>query len=189
MLFCGLVLCMSFFGCGNESDKESILKIEKNGQITGILVEDFDKSYYDVDELEEMIRLEISEYNINAGEEKISLVSIEMADDKVKVKMQYDNYADYAAFNGISFYAGTVEDAVNRGIDLNHVMLEAGGDNTISPEQIREFSGHHLVMWQGNMPVEVPGKILYHTEELTLISSKKIISEPDLAGPFYLLYK
>lgn len=189
MLFCGLVLCMSFFGCGNKSDKESILKIEKNGQITGILVEDFDKSYYDVDELEEMIRLEISEYNINAGEEKVSLVSIEMADDKVKVKMQYDNYADYAAFNEISFYTGTVEDAVNRGINLNHVMLEAGGDNTISPEQIREFSGYHLVMWQGNMPVEVPEKILYHTEELTLLSSKKIISEPDLAGPFYLLYK
>ena len=103
--------------------------------------------------------------------------------------MQYTDYTDYASFNEAEFFVGTVDEAATAGVNLNHVMVEAGKDNTISPQQIRELSGYHIVMWQGDMPVEVPGKILYHIEDLTLMGSKKIIAEPDLAGPFYLIYK
>jgi len=189
VIFCGLLLAVSLLACGTDSLSESTLKIDKNGQVTSILVEEFDKSYYDINELEEMIRLEIAEYNRNVGGERIVLVSLEVVNENVKAVMQYTDYSDYAAFNEIEFFVGTVEDALNQGIDLKHVMLEAGKDNTISPQQVRELSKYNLVMWQGDMPVEVPGKIKYHTGELTLLGSKKIISEPDLAGPFYLIYK
>ena len=189
MFFCGLLICMSFMACSNESVMEPALKINKNGQVTSILVEEFDKNYYDIKELEDMIRLEISEYNQDKGEERISLTGIEVIEGMVKAEMQYLDYSDYAAFNDTELFWGTVETADTSGLNLNHVFVEAGGDNTISPEQIRELTEYHVVMWQGNMPVEVPGKILYHTGELTLLGSKKIISEPDLAGPFYLIYK
>lgn len=189
VIFCGLLLAMSLMACGTDSLSESALKIDKNGQVTSILVEEFDKNYYDINELEEMIRLEIAEYNRNAGSERILLVSLEHIDKDVKAVLQYTDYTDYASFNEVEFFVGTVEEAVNQGINLNHVMLEAGKDNTISPQQVKELTDYNLIMWQGDMPVEVPGKIKYHTGELTLLGSKKIISEPDLAGPFYLIYK
>lgn len=189
MIFCVLLLCMAFSACGNDSDMESALKIDKKGLVTSTFVEEFEKEYYDVNELEDMIRLEISEYNQSKGQERISLISIELIEGMVKVEIQYMEYSDYAAFNDTELFWGTVETADTSGLNLNHVFVEAGGDNTISPEQIRELTDYHVVIWQGNMPVEVPGKILYHTGELTLLGSKKIISEPDLAGPFYLIYK
>lgn len=187
--FCGLLFCLSLLGCGDESDLQSMLKLKKNGQVTGIIVEEFDKSYYDVTELEEMIRVEIAEYNTNAGSERITLESIEVLDGMVRAKFCYTTYADYAAFNETDFFAGTVEEAKALGINLNHVMVEAGKNNTISPQQLEELSEYNLVMWQDNILVEVPAKILYHTEDLTLQGSKKIISGSDSEGPFYLIYK
>ena len=189
MFFCGLLLCLTIVGCGNDSYIESVLRIDKSGQVTCVLVEEFDKNYYDINELEEMIRLEVAEYNRNKGSESIILLSIESVNEMAVAQFQYADYTDYAAFNEVDFFVGTVETAVNEGINLNHVMLEAGKNNTISPEQVRELTEYNLVMWQGDMPLEVPGKILYHTGELTLLGSKKIIAEPDLAGPFYLIYK
>ncbi len=189
MILLGLLLCMSVVGCGNNSATEAVLKIDKTGQVTSVLVEEFEQDYYNLGELEEMIRLEISTYNQEKAEERIVLVSIEVIEGLAKAVIQYKDYTDYAAFTETQFFVGTVEEAVAEGINLNHVMLEAGKDNTVSHQQIRELIDYNLVVWQGDMPVEVPGKIMYHTGELTLLGSKKIIAEPDLAGPFYLIYK
>lgn len=187
--FCGLLFCLSLLGCGDDSGLQSMVKLDKNGQVTGIIVEEFDKSYYDIAELEEMIRLEIAEYNMEAGSECITLESIEVIDGMVRAEFLYNTYADYAAFNETDFFVGTVDEAAALGINLNHVMVEAGKNNTISPQQLKELSEYNLVMWQENILVKVPAKILYHTDDLTLQGSKMIISGSDSEGPFYLIYK
>lgn len=186
-----VILCTFILaGCrGKQAGTEPGVEVLKNGTVTWVLEEAFDKDFYDMNELEDMIRLEIAEYNQEKGDERIELESLEMAENNCRAILVFDSYKDYAEYSDTNFFVGTVEEALEEGINLNLVMVENNQENTIGPGQIRQMTDYHLVMWYGDMAVRVPGKIRYHGENMTLLGSKEIIAEPDLTGPFYLLYK
>lgn len=213
----GLLFVLMFsglFGCGkNPGAEDEGLVITKDGTITSTLVEPFDNEYYDLLELLDMIQLEIGQYNQDAGTEGIVLNSLEMVGENCVAVMTFQSPEDYALYNEIPFFAGTVQEAVAAGVDMDVVLTEAGKNETIGQEEIEQLEAYQLVVWYGDMPVEVPGKIRYHSEGLQILGSKRVVaedsnmketedgtsmeettdasefSEEELAGPFYLLYK
>ena len=195
-----LLLMVSFLaGCGQKQTvaKEE-LTITKNGQITSVLAEPFDKDYYELEELRDMIQLELSLYNREAGRQAIELENLEVVEGKCVAVLNYESAEDYAQYNEIPFFAGTVQEALDAGVNLSVTLKEAGKDSTIGRAEISAMQEYHLVVWYGDMPVVTPGKIRYYGDNLQLLGSKKIVAEDDAEdrndpdeqiGPFYLLYK
>lgn len=200
-----LSLVFGLTGCGQKQNAaEAGLTIAKDGRITSVLVDSFEKDYYDIGELQEMIQLEISEYNREAGREGIKLESLELQEGKCVAVLTYQSAEDYAAYNEVPFFAGTVQEAMDAGVNLSVTLAEAGKDNTIGRAELSTMQDSHLVVWYGDMPVTTPGKIRYYGENLQILNSKKIVAEDSAAenndqdgmketeepaGPFYLLYK
>lgn len=194
---------------GKQSSGDEELVIAKDGTITSTIVEPFEQEYYDLLELLDMIQLEIAQHNQDAGTEGIVLNSLEMVEENCVANMTYQTAQDYALFNEVPFFAGTLEEAAAEGVDLDVALTEAGKDAVTDLKELEEPEEYQLVVWYGDMPVEVPGKIRYYSEGLQVLGSKKIVADDsnmketedgtsvdetasateESAGPFYLLYK
>lgn len=200
-----LFLLFALTACGEkEAVKEAGLVIAKDGTVTCVLRDSFEKDFYDLKDLEDMIRLEVSTYNQTKGGQSIELESLELIDRDCVAVMKYGSYEDYALFSEVPLFVGTVKEAAAVGIDLNVTLTEAGKSNTIGREELEALTDYYLVVWYGDMPVSVPGKIRYCSEDLQVLNSRKALppqaegqtaentGEPagvEAAGPFYLLYK
>lgn len=200
-------------GCDKKPGaKDEGLMITNDGTITSTLVESFEQENYDLLELLDMVQLEISEYNQEAGREGIVLDSLEMVGENCVAVMTYQTPEDYALYNETSFFVGTVQEAIEAGVDLDVTLTEAGKGETIGGAEIEQLEAYGIVVWYGDMPVSIPGKIKYHSDGLKILSSKRVVAETameenedgtsvedadeaadsgmeEAAGPFYLLYK
>ena len=63
--FLGAVIIFAFltFGCGKEESMVTSVELDKNGAVTNTIIEEFDQSLYDLDELSKMASSEVSAYN------------------------------------------------------------------------------------------------------------------------------
>ena len=179
-------------GCtGKTSTAGSQIEVGRDGKITAALTESFDKEFYQLSELEDMLRTELSEYNTEAGSQRIELKSIEEKEGTCTLVLDYASWEDYAQYNQEPFFAGTVKEAGEAGVDLNVLLMENGKDHTIGQSEITELEAYHLVAWNGSLTLHVPGKIRYYSEGITLSSAKDaVVQEETAAGAlFYIIYK
>ena len=212
LLFAMMISVLTSCGFEQTSGKEK-LEITKEGIITATLVEPFDKDYYNIDELTKMVHLEIEQYNQETGMQGITLDSLELIDGNCVAIMTFQNAEDYSLYNEVPFFVGTVQEAIDKGIDLDVILTEEGKDTTIGRDEIEQLEDYQLVVWYGDMPVVIPDRIRYYSEGLQVVDSKnreaqisniKEIQDStsaeenvdvtgnekeELAGPFYLIYK
>lgn len=165
--------CM-FTGCGkfNLPDTNTV-SVKKDGSIKQTIVEQFERNYYDVDELTAMAQDKIEKFS--DGAENIVCDSIEAKDGKIIVEMTYQTGTDYMEFNNRELFSGTVAEATAQGYSLKDAVTEEGID--ISEEQLAEASEKHVVVIQTKegeeLDVEVYGKILYTSGNI-ILSNKKV---------------
>lgn len=185
-----VMLLLSASGCGRSNAvSEEGLSIAKDGAITATIIESFDKDFYDINGLEEMIRLETAEYNNEAGGQRVSLEQIELNDAGAAAVIRYESWEDYAAFNEVLFFAGTVKEAAEAGIDLNVTLTEAGKETTIGQEELTGMEAYHVVVWEEDIPLKAPSAIKYYGENVRSMGSKKAAVQQETSGPYYLVYK
>ena len=95
---------------------ETTLKINPNGTLTEIAVEDFSGTDIDTAGIESFINEEIDAYNNEAGVSKISLIEFQENDGVVKTAIQYSDVASYNEFNmmdiTIALYDATSADDI-----------------------------------------------------------------------------
>ena len=77
--FCLLICMLSvLIGCGGSVPKESTIAVDKKGKITDTIVEEFDKDFYDSEELQGEIESELAEYNKNYATDHITMKKFEV---------------------------------------------------------------------------------------------------------------
>ena len=104
------VLTVTFLtGCGTEfsADKDTVY-VQKKGTVKGANVADFDKDYYDETELSDFITETVDTYVAKAGEGTVTIQEFAVENGIAHVYLDYAGAEDYAEFNGVEFYAGTV---------------------------------------------------------------------------------
>lgn len=161
-----LMLCFCMLGltaCGevvqrendSNSNKEatdeiattvSSLSIEKNGNISSTIIEDFFESYYDEEGLKSMIESEIDAYKAENTSAQIKLKSCKVKDGVVNVLMEYGDYQAYAGYNGEIFFTGTIQDANMAGFDLNVTLSSVSDGTTASKPELLGMGDSHIVI-------------------------------------------
>lgn len=171
--------------------KESSVSLLKDGEIRADIVEDFDKSYYDKDELQQMILEEVVSYNREFGENTISVDKVSLENGVVRVGMTYADFDAYASFNDGVFFVGSVQEAQKAGYDLNKVFISTADQLvTAGISDILEMSDAKLLITDMKEPVILDGKALYISSNVTTDKRCRTVSFDETSGEMaYIIYQ
>ena len=74
------LLCMMLLvGCSlqlKDQTEKNTIQVNKDGSVTGTLVEPFTESYYKIEELERMVNEEATKYNQSAGDGAVTVSEV-----------------------------------------------------------------------------------------------------------------
>lgn len=150
-------------GCGEpsyETDVSTVF-VEKDGKIVSADVEAFDEDAYDMEGLEAFVKDALLAYN--GGEEgNITMKSLTAEEGKATLILEYASASDYADFNGIELYTGTIADALSAGYAFD-VEFAAVSEGKADVCDISDFLGngdYRVVIIKGNTDVHVDGKVV-----------------------------
>lgn len=196
------MLALASCGFGSEGETTTI-SIEKDGIVRSHIEESFAQSYYDKDELQQMILREAADYNREAGSGCVTVEKVEVENQIATVEMTYQKALDFAEFNHIVFFNGTPGEAKDVGFDLN-VVLSSVKDSleTIGQADILSMEDYRLLIMdvskkeiQGetitlDATVILNGKAQFISENVTVSDNcKKVNRTEDAEGLAYILYK
>ncbi len=187
-LMVALLALACLWGCSSEEPLSTSISIDKNGGVTNVVYEEFDKDYYDITELSDMASSEISAYNSECLSEKISLESLDSVNDGTYVKMvvSYKGVSDYVGFNKTSLYYGTVQDALDRGYDVSNALVNTEGE-AIGQDGISEYLTKHIIITTDKSDFITPYNIEYYTQGVELNGKKEAVLSQVSADEIQLL--
>ncbi len=158
----------SLSGCGMAVRSASTsLSIDETGKLREEIVEPQGQDDFTAEELEGYIEQEIELYN-RSREGAVKLNSCTVLNGEVKISLEYASFDDYAAFNQVTCFAGTLQEAEDAGYEVERTWLEPGGtkgDMEIIRERFREWK---VFIVSEEINVKVPDKILYASENVKI---------------------
>lgn len=172
---CAWSLVLMLTGCGTSfRPAVSSLYIQKDGKISEAIVESFEKDYYSLAEFQAMIGTEIERYNINYGEERISIDRLEVdEDDTLYLIINYKDADTYEHYNEVYCFFGTIEEALAEGLSFNMVFKDAAYEEYSTSDVTADKSRHVLVVRdEGIVQLEKP--IQYVSNNVEVISDRMV---------------
>lgn len=177
-------------GCSME-EEQSQVSLLKDGTVEATIIETFDKSYYDKDELQQMILEEAASYNRSVAQGAVSVDKVSVENGIAKVKMTYASAEDYGAFNDGIFFTGSVSQAREAGYDLNKVLSSTTDAlATVGMSDILAMTDVSILITDMKDPVVLNGKATYISGNVTVDRKLKTVSfDESSEGLAYILYK
>ena len=138
------VLMLSLAGCGKaaklpETVVNTSLVVEKDGKVVSYLVNTFDKDFYSLDGLTQMVQEEAEEFNAAHGDAAappMAVKTVQMLGDgaTVQVVQEFTDTESYADYNEQELFYGTRVEALAEGISVDLGLVSAA-DGTPAEEQ------------------------------------------------------
>jgi uncharacterized protein (DUF2344 family) len=175
-----LLLVLGTAGCSREelfitTDNISVdtLLAKANGQLQVATVEEFDKSYYNLTELEDFVSKEIEVYNQTAGETKITFEDVQLNSGKAIMLLTYTGMDQYTAFNEVTaaYFNGGVK---NNPLDMPATLINTKNESLVSTEEVLQNAKYKVLVMNEPYDIIVDGKIKYYSENSKLVDDNKI---------------
>ncbi|MDE6389058.1 MAG: hypothetical protein K2L82_14760 [Lachnospiraceae bacterium] len=166
-----LLVIGSLVGCGREKAPEvSSVSIGKDGVIAHQIVGGFEQDY-DLDELQKLASDRVAEYCAENGADRVTLESVDKAEDKVLIRLNYATSLDYNDFNHREMFVGTVAEANEQGYQLENIAFISPDNQPMELGYMEEQDKKQIVII-GTKPTEelminVYGKVLYINQSAT----------------------
>lgn len=187
----GLMSVFLLIGCakGTKATK-STLYIEKNGKVTGAIVEDWDDKLYDDKELEKQINEEIDSYTKSDKNASVKLKKFEIENKKAKVNLVYDSLSTYSDFNNVVAFNGTVKEAQKAGYEISGEFISTGNKPSITIKELDGSDKYCVIILSERQKIETGFKILYASKNVKVSKGKKtaVIEDSDSENA-YIIYK
>lgn len=183
------IMLMLITGCSLKSfdaDTNTVY-VKKDGTVMQALIEDFGESYYDSKELEELINENVSAYN--GDTDKVKVEKYNVNDNVAKLITSFSSASDYAKFNNVEFFAGTISDAKSEEYDFNQEFTAIEDKNTVGAETIKSLTQYKVVIFEENVQIKTDSKILYLSDNATLVGEKTAKLTDDADGLGYIVYE
>lgn len=202
-LLCICAAASTITACGTSfKAAESTVYITKKGTVVGADIEDFNEDYYDEEELKNYITESVESYAASNGDGSIEIKSfqIEPSDgggDMAQLYLNYASCADYARFNDVMLFAGTVlqAQAENYEFNQNFQKVEEGSlAGSVDVQEVLDAEEYKIAVIGEETVVKVDGTIQYVSDGNVEPSGKDTartfydVEDPD-AQPAYIIYK
>lgn len=161
-LLCTAACCLT--GCGQtampQEPARTAVGITDKGKITVCLIADFDRAYYDLDELKNMAAQEADEFNAQKGADAVTLEGAQLTGENgVQLTYSFTDSESYAAFSGAQFFYGTVGEAQQKGY-LDGVSFKSVKDGAVlEKDRLEKDSDRKLVITDVDADIYLPGKV------------------------------
>ena len=179
---------LTMTGCGEKSREVTTVTIDKEGHISNVIYEEFDKDYYDAGELSDMASKEISEYNAEYISPKITLDGVEVKEENsfAKVAMTYDSASDFSNFNDENLFYGTIEEAQAAGYRVSDELIDNNGVK-IEGSFAQDHPDRHIIITNDKSNIVTPFDIEYMSKGVSLNGKKEAILSNATAESIQLL--
>ena len=163
-----------------ESDAVSI---DADGKVTEYLSEELDQSYYSFEELSSMLNSEVASYNKEYGEGTVSVTKAEQSGKKAELVITYASGEDFARFNNVEFYYGSMINAQLEGylFDCSYQRVKDGvvEEGALSGSEVLKHMAEMVVVVQAPLEVHVPGTVSFTSTNGTVISADTVVAGSD----------
>lgn len=160
--------------------------MKRDGSLEVAIVEDFDKSYYSLSELNEFVAKEVNAYNEKVGSEEITIENLELKDGKVIMILGYSKMEHYSEFNSMpAAYFGT--DTENVTLELPSQYVDAKKNEVVDKDTAMKNSKNRVLVLYEPYEIIVEGNIKYYSENATLLDNNRVRSSGD--GMTVVIYK
>lgn len=182
-----LALCLSLCafllaGCAEEEVyvpvTSNTIEVTQEGRLIAYIVEDFEKDYYDIDELADMVRTEIAAYNkekaslsTDAGQVPVQVDKVMMAEDgsaKAVVALNFQNAAVYEDYMGMELFYGTVSEAMTAGYKLEGMLFDAKKGTVLPADKLERNEDRTILIIEDSVVIRPDKKVLYLSENTSL---------------------
>ena len=183
-----LASAILLMGCGQKFEPtESTIFVTSKGVVKSAIMESFDKSYYDFDELYKSVEKEVKVYCLDNIEETVTLTSLTEENDSVTLLMDYQTVEDYANFNEVLLFSGTFAQAVAEGY-LPDPLHDVEG---ITAELELEKQGDlKVLVTEESVCIQTSGRIKFVSDNVTVLDKKLAKAmEAGKTHPAFVLYK
>ena len=155
-------------GCSlPNSNENTSISADETGVITETVVESVGEDSFTEDELKQYIEQEIADYT-DSGGGKVSLTKCTVTNRTAETVMTYATCDDYAKFNHVTCFLGTIKAAEDAGFDITQSFVDkrgAAADAEVLSERAKEWK---IFICEEPVQVRLPDKILYATENVTI---------------------
>lgn len=190
--FLSVLIASSVFmcGCGSSAD-ETTVTLKKSGEIDCDFVEDFDKDYYSVDDLESTVKEQASEYNTANGTDSVKAGKPSKKGSRVSEKITFASYRDYAGFNNSQFFCGTVSDAAAAGYNLGTSLNDVtdSSKTVTGADVVSQMQDKHILITDEPAHIITFSKILYVSDGVKVTGMKKADISDDMDGTGYIVFE
>ena len=173
------ILVLSLSGCGQtaklpEEVVNTSLVVEKDGKVISYLVNTFDKDFYSLDGLEEMVKNEAEEFNAahtDTPEEALTVKTVQALGDgaMVQVVQEFDSADSYAEYNGQDLFYGTRVEALAQGSPVNKELVNAADGTPADPDKLEKtLEKGHLIITNASAYIYCPYPVLYISEGVVM---------------------
>ncbi len=175
-----LIMCVGILsGCGKSyGTEESTVFVLKKGNIISTDVERFDTSEYSENDLKEYVEQAVAEYTAANGKDSVVLKDLTCVDGVATLILEYASAEDYAGFNGIDMYTGSVAEALAAGYKFDTDFAEIGKDSVTECESSAFMNGekYKVAIIKANTNLNVPGNICFASSENVSLVDKKTVA-------------
>ena len=108
-IICISLVCVMMTGlfsaCGKslEADRDTVY-VQKRGAVVSAAIADFDKDYYDEEELKSFVEQRVEEYQKEQGKDSVKIDKFSVEEGVAKLYMKYDDYEVYQDFNEVKLF-------------------------------------------------------------------------------------
>ena len=178
-MFLAILFCLT--GCGGiERAKESTVTVNKEVIVTEALIEEFLSENYDADELEASIKELADTYNEEIGKEAVKIMKIRVKEGVATALLQYESDDIYREFNQVDFFAGNVGQAKEEGYTFAETFQDVEGNKIASGIVTDSCTDQQVIIIREPLNVQVPGKILYVSNNMKILNNKQAKLEQDV---------
>ena len=152
--------------------------VKRDGSLFVAIMEDFDKNYYNLDELNEFISKEVNAYNNKAGSKEVTMEELELKNGKAVMILSYTNMAHYSAFNSMpaAYFSSGTE---NVALELPSQYVDARRDTKVDKDTALKNGKNQVLVLYEPYEIIVEGSIKFYNDNATFVEDNKARSNSE----------
>lgn len=152
--------------------------VKRDGSLFVAIVEDFDKSYYNLDELNEFVSKEVNAYNNKVGSQEVTIEELGLKNGKAVMILEYTKMAHYSAFNNMpAAYFST--DTENVALELPSQYVDTRKNAVVDKSTAMKNTKNQVLVLYEPYEIIVEGDIRFYSDNATFIEESKVKSNSE----------
>lgn len=152
--------------------------VKRDGSLFVAITEEFDKNYYNLDELNEFVSKEVNAYNDMVGSKEVTIEELELKNGKAVMILRYSKMAHYSAFNSMpaAYFSASTE---NVALELPSQYVDARKDAKVDKDTAMKNGKNQILVLYEPYEIIVEGDIRFYSDNATFVEETKARSNSE----------